>query len=55
MVWFVGIYVPETWAAADPDTLRRSKYLSMVEGRGGHIRTKEEHAAHLAGQAAAKH
>ena len=52
--WFVAWYVPTTWAATDPDTVRRSGYLSMLEGRMGHIRTKEEHAAYLADLAAKK-
>jgi hypothetical protein len=52
MGWFIAYYVPTTWAAAEPDVIRRSAYLSMLEGRKGHIRTKPEHAAYLADKAA---
>jgi hypothetical protein len=54
MGWFVAYYVPTAWAASDPDTIRRSGYLSMLEGRMGHIRTKEEHDAYVAEMAAKK-
>ena len=54
MGWFVAYYVPKAWAASDPDTIRRSGYLSMLEGRMGHIRSPEEHAAHVQEMAAKK-
>ena len=54
MGWFVAYYVPKAWAASDPDTIRRSGYLSMLEGRMGHIRTPEEHDAYVAEMASKK-
>jgi hypothetical protein len=54
MGWLVAYYIPTAWAASDPDTIRRSGYLSMLEGRMGHIRTKEEHDAYVAEMAAKK-
>jgi hypothetical protein len=54
MGWFVAYYVPKAWAASDPDTIRRSGYLSMLEGRMGHIRTQEEHDAYVAEMASKK-
>ena len=50
--WFVAYFVPTTWGGKDPDTLRRSGYLSKLEGRMGHIRSKEEHAIYVAEMAA---
>lgn len=54
MGYFIAYYVPHAWAAAMPDTVRRSKYLSMLEGRHGHIRSKEEHEIFLQEQRDAK-
>ena len=45
--WFMAYFVPTAWSGADPDALRRSGYLSKLEGRMGHIRTIEEHAIYV--------
>ena len=48
MGWFTAYFIPTTAAIAKPDKVRESGYLSKLEGRGGHIRTKEEHAIYVA-------
>lgn len=44
----MAYFVPTSWSGADPDAVRRSSYLSKLEGRMGHIRTVEEHAEYVA-------
>ena len=48
MGWFTAYFIPTAAAKATPDKVRESGYLSKLEGRHGHIRTKEEHAIYVA-------
>ena len=50
MGYLLAYSLPLAWVAAQPEKMRTSKYLSMLEGRGGHLRTVEEHARYLAGE-----